>query len=109
MYPLPELLGGMLRFQFDQAEKIVSDLQAILDTENVPAGAFYWVPFSNRGKPGLMMAFSWASTDFEEGRRLLKKVKALGTVVMIWFLKVISSISSLLTPPSMVMDAGLRG
>jgi hypothetical protein len=56
-----------------------------------------------------MMAFSWASTDFEEGRGLLKKVKALGTVVMIWFLKVISSISSLLTPPSMVMDAGLRG
>jgi hypothetical protein len=29
-----------------------------------------------------MMASSWASTDLEEGRRWLKKVKALGTVVM---------------------------
>jgi hypothetical protein len=45
VYPLPGLLGGMLIFQFDQAQKIVADLQAILDTENVPTGAFYWVSF----------------------------------------------------------------
>jgi FAD/FMN-containing dehydrogenase len=83
VYPLPELLGGMLMFQFDEAEKIVADLQTMLDTENVPAKLSIGCHFSNRGgNPGLMMAFSWASTDFEEGRRWLDKVKGLGTVVM---------------------------
>jgi FAD/FMN-containing dehydrogenase len=83
VYPLSELLAGMLMFQFDEAEKIVADLQTMLDTESVPVELSIGCNFSNRGgKPGLMMAFSWASTDFEEGRRWLDRVKGLGTVVM---------------------------
>jgi FAD/FMN-containing dehydrogenase len=82
-YPLPKMLGGMLIFKFDEAEKILSDIQKLLDEENVPAQLSIGCHFSKRGGAGtLTMMFSWASVDFEEGKKWLDKVKSLGTVMM---------------------------
>jgi FAD/FMN-containing dehydrogenase len=82
-YPLPKMLGGMLIFKFDEAEKILSDVQKLLDEENVPAQLSIGFHFSKRGGARtLTMMFSWASVDFEEGRKWLDKVKSLGTVMV---------------------------
>lgn len=83
IYSLPKMLGGMLMFQFDQAEDIVAGMQKLFESETVPAPLSVGFHFSKRGgNPVLSTAFSWASTDLEEGRAWLAKVKALGTVVM---------------------------
>jgi hypothetical protein len=82
-YPLPKLLGGMLVFKFDEAEKIIVDLQTMLDADELPSQLSIGCHFSKRGgSPAFMMMFSWASVDFEEGKRWLNKIKTLGTVLM---------------------------
>ncbi len=82
-YTLPAMLGGMLVFKFDEAEKIIADLQTMLDYEKVPSQLSIGCHFSKRGgTPTFMMMFSWASVNFEEGREWLKKVKQLGNVLM---------------------------
>jgi FAD/FMN-containing dehydrogenase len=82
-YPLPNMLAGMLAFKFDEAEKTIADLQSMLDSENVPSKLTIGCHFSKRGgMPTFMMMFSWASVDFDEGKRWLDKVKGLGTVIM---------------------------
>jgi FAD/FMN-containing dehydrogenase len=82
-YPLPKLLGSILVFKFDEAEKIIADLQTMLDADELPSQLSIGCHFSKRGGgPTFMMMFSWASVDFEEGKRWLDKIKALGTVMM---------------------------
>jgi FAD/FMN-containing dehydrogenase len=82
-YELPKLLGGMLMFQFDQAGNIIAGIQTMLETETVPAPLSLGFHFSKRGGvPVLSMMFSWVSTDFEEGRKWLDRIKSFGTVVM---------------------------
>lgn len=81
-YTLPKMLGGMLMFKFDEAEKIIGDAQKLLDEEDVPAQLSIGCHFSKRGTETLMMMFSWASVDFEEGRKWLSRIKGLGTVMM---------------------------
>lgn len=82
-YLLPRLLGGLLVYKFDEAEKVIIDLQNILDSEKVPSELSVGCHFSKRGgTPTFMMMFSWASIDFEEGRKWLNKMKGLGTVMM---------------------------
>jgi len=83
VYPLQKMLGGMLMFKFDEGEKVITAVQALLDGENVPSQLSIGCHFSRRGgNPTLMILFCWASTDFEEGRKWLDKVKSLGTVMM---------------------------
>jgi FAD/FMN-containing dehydrogenase len=68
VYPLEKMLGGMVIFQFDQAQSIIAGIQEMLNSETVPGPLTVGFHFSKRGgQPVLMMAFSWASTDFEEG------------------------------------------
>ncbi|KAE9363836.1 FAD-binding domain-containing protein [Stipitochalara longipes BDJ] len=82
-YPLPKILGGMLMFKFDEGEKIIADVQKMLDGENVPSQLSIGFHFSKRGgTETLMVLFSWASVDFEEGRKWLDRVKGFGTVMM---------------------------
>jgi FAD binding domain len=82
-YPLPKMLGGMLVFKFNEAEAIIEGLQRMCDEEGVPSCLNIGCHFSKRGgMPMLMVLFSWASVDFEEGRQWLEKVKGLGTVMM---------------------------
>jgi FAD/FMN-containing dehydrogenase len=82
-YPLSKMLGGMLMFKFDEAERIIAGVQELLDEGNVPAQLSIGCHFSKRGGvQTLMMMFSWASVDIEEGRKWLDKVKGLGTVMM---------------------------
>jgi hypothetical protein len=82
-YELPKLLGGMLMFQFDQAEKTIEGVKSMLETETIPAPLSLGFHFSKRGGvPVLSMMFSWVSTDIEEGRKWLDRIKSFGTVVM---------------------------
>jgi FAD/FMN-containing dehydrogenase len=81
-YELPKLLGGMLMFQFDQAEKIIAGVKTMLETETIPTPLSLGFHFSKRGGvPVLSMMFSWVSTDVEEGRKWLHRIKNFGTVV----------------------------
>ena len=82
-YPLPKMLGSMLMFKFDEGEKVIAAIQAMLDEENVPSQLSLGCHFLKRGgMQTLMILFSWALTNFEEGRKWLDKVKGLGTVMM---------------------------
>ncbi|PVH83496.1 FAD-binding domain-containing protein [Cadophora sp. DSE1049] len=83
VHPLTKMLGGMVLFQFDQAGKVIEEVQKILGTETVPKELCIGVHFSKRGgAPMLSMAFSWVSEDIEEGRTWLERIKGLGNVMM---------------------------
>jgi FAD/FMN-containing dehydrogenase len=82
VYSLSKMLGGMLMFEFDEGEKVVAGAQTLLDGDNIPSQLSIGFHFTKRGgMRTLMVLFSWASTDFEEGRKWLDKVKGLGTVM----------------------------
>ncbi|PMD47730.1 FAD-binding domain-containing protein [Hyaloscypha variabilis F] len=82
VYSLSKMLGGMLMFEFDEGEKVVAGAQTLLDGDNIPSQLSIGFHFTKRGGvQTLMVLFSWASTDFEEGRKWLDKVKGLGTVM----------------------------
>lgn len=85
VYHLPKMLAGLLVFKFNEAEKIISDLQILLDSGAVPTFLSIGVNFSkgihSEGRPMFGLSFSWASANVEEGRRWLDRVKALGTVL----------------------------
>lgn len=82
-YPLPMMLGGMLVFKFDEANKVVEGLQRMCNEGSVPSTLTIGCHFSRRGgMPMFMVLFSWASVDFEAGGHWLEKVKGLGTVTM---------------------------
>ncbi|KAH7417867.1 hypothetical protein BKA64DRAFT_612641 [Cadophora sp. MPI-SDFR-AT-0126] len=83
VYPLAKMLGGMVLFQFDQAARVIEDVQKIFDTGTVPKELCIGAHFSKRGgAPMLSMAFSWVSEDLEEGRKWLERIKGLGNVMM---------------------------
>lgn len=83
VYPLTKMLGGMVLFHFDQAGKVIEEVQRIFETEVAPKELCIGVHFSKRGgAPMLAMAFSWASEELEEGRKWLDRIKSLGNVMM---------------------------
>ncbi|KAK0124871.1 hypothetical protein ONS96_008749 [Cadophora gregata f. sp. sojae] len=83
VHPLKRMLGGMILFQFDQAGKVIEEVQRIFENEVVPKELCVGVHFSKRGgAPMLSSAFSWVSEDIEEGRKWLERIKGLGKVMM---------------------------
>jgi FAD/FMN-containing dehydrogenase len=83
VYELPKMLGGSIMFKFEEARQVVAGYLEMLEKEGRPGALTIGFHFSKRmGKPVFMAAFSWASTDFEKGRKWLAKVKGLGTEMM---------------------------
>ncbi|KAK2616913.1 hypothetical protein QQS21_000001 [Conoideocrella luteorostrata] len=82
VYPLAKTIAGFIAYAWDDAEKVLLGLQALLD-EGVP-DAFCVQMGWMKSEWGLSMTllFFWPDPDVEEGWKWMNKAASLGTVVV---------------------------
>lgn len=83
VYPLPEILAGMIVFPVSEAKKVLLGYQNLLDGNfpDVYEGDMVLVNLPGAGKV-LVFLFTWESSDFEAGVKFADKIRDLGPVAM---------------------------
>jgi FAD/FMN-containing dehydrogenase len=85
VYPLPEMLAGLLGFPFSESEKVLTTLQELTgpDLPDAFSGDFMASQMPDVG-PVLLILFSWVQKedDFTEAYKFLDRLTASGTVAL---------------------------
>ena len=82
VHPMPKILAGVIGYAWEEADKALLALQALLE-KGVPDALCCQMGFmKTTWGVGMSLIYAWPDPDFEEGKKWLEVVRALGKVIV---------------------------